>query len=117
MRGKCDRTNSELHLVIDWQVLELLLAFTNLDGEASRHRPMAVTCEALRCVVNLVQHSLATLGPQLCTSVGVGTLLRALEREVEPAYRMSLLRLVFNCSLEKVQRSRMTLRVPALRLF
>jgi hypothetical protein len=94
------------------QVLELMLAHTNLgvddhvedvDGASSRQRhPVAVAAEALRCIVNLVHHSPAALAPRLYATVGMRPFLRALEREPDPTYRLSLLRLVFNCSLEKV---------------
>ncbi|ELR22099.1 uncharacterized protein ACA1_158950 [Acanthamoeba castellanii str. Neff] len=93
------------------EVLELMLAHTNLgvddhvedvDGASSRQRhPVAVAAEALRCIVNLVHHSPAALAPRLYATVGMRPFLRALEREPDPTYRLSLLRLVFNCSLEK----------------
>jgi hypothetical protein len=105
------------------QVLELMLAHTNLDvddhvavavvvegvdGAPSRQRhpvPVAVASEALRCIVNLVHHSPAALAPRLYATVGgMGPFLRALEREPDPTYRLSLLRLIFNSSLEKVPR-------------
>lgn len=79
------------------EVLDLLWTrHANLDG----HAGVEVGAEGCRCLVNLLQQSSKELLPHLHTK-GVQPLIRTLEREQDTAYRIALLRLLFNCSLDQ----------------
>lgn len=84
-------------------MLELVYTHANLTEEepATGRHTADVATEACRCLVNLLHHSDA-LAHRL-HSKGMRPLLHALDREPSPAYRIAHLRLLFNCSLEKVQ--------------
>jgi len=83
--------------LLGMQVLDLLWTrHANLDG----HAGVEVGAEGCRCLVNLLQQSSKELLPHLHTK-GVQPLIRTLEREQDTAYRIALLRLLFNCSLDQ----------------
>lgn len=90
-------------MMVVMKMMDLMYEHANLGEEeptTGRH-PAEVAAEACRCMVNLLHHSRTVLEPRFYAR-GMSPLLRALERELDPIYRIALLRLLFNCSLEKV---------------